>query len=137
VALCSCRKPAAQDAERRWAVAPPRILAICYDERLLTQRDSLLGDAGYSVAGAKSYLAALRQISYEQFDLVIIDHNVSKSQASLLADQVKKNTRARVLLVRQGSAPAGIADLAVDEAGDPGNVLRAAASLLSRTATSP
>jgi len=93
-----------------------RILSIDVDEKLLAERNAALRGAGYAVDGATTFAAALRQISYGNFELFVIGRSVPRSQARLLYQQVKQTSHKPVLAVHNGTPdPEVPADKLVDE----------------------
>ena len=64
-----------------------RLLFIHYEENQLAAGSAALRQAGYRVEGAKNLLGALRWLSYDPFDLIVIGESVLKSQLALVLDQ--------------------------------------------------
>ena len=64
--------------------------------------------AGYHVEGAKSLLGALRWLSYDTFDLIVIGETVLKSQLTLVLERIHANTRTPVVLIWRGDLPLGV-----------------------------
>ncbi|MBZ5627872.1 MAG: hypothetical protein LAO06_03305 [Acidobacteriia bacterium] len=116
-----------------------RLLFIHYDENQLTARSAALRHAGYRVDGAKNLLVALRQLSYDSFDLIVIGDTVLKSQLHLVLDHIQQSTRSPVVLICRGEMPAGIVVDAVVKAEEEEEALVGAvdrALLQSRRAAS-
>jgi DNA-binding NtrC family response regulator len=85
-----------------------RLLFIHYEENQLAARSAALRKAGYRVEGAKSLLGALRSLSYDNFDLIVIGESVLKSQLTLVLERIHENTRTPVVLVCRGDLPFGV-----------------------------
>ncbi len=84
-----------------------RILFIQFEENQLTARTAALRKAGYRVEGAKSLLGALRRLSYDTFDLILIGETVPMSQLHLVLERIRESTRSPVVLICSGEMPAG------------------------------
>ena len=85
-----------------------RLLFIDFEEDQLTARSAALRKAGYRVEGVKSLLGALRWLSYDNFDLIVIGETVHKSQLALVLERIHENTRSPVVLVCRGDLPLGV-----------------------------
>ena len=85
-----------------------RLLFIHYDENQLAARSVGLRQAGYRVEGAKTLLGALRCLSYDTFDLIVIGETVLKSQLALVLERIRENTRSPVVLISRGDLPRGV-----------------------------
>jgi DNA-binding NtrC family response regulator len=86
-----------------------RLLFIHFEDNQLTARSAALRQAGYRVEGATSLLGALRWLSYDSFDLIVIGETVLKSQLALVLERIRENTRTPVVLIRRGDLPLGVA----------------------------
>jgi DNA-binding NtrC family response regulator len=100
-----------------------RLLFIQYEENQLTARTAALRQAGYRVEGAKTLLGALRWLSYDTFDLIVIGETVSMSQLHLVLERIRESTRSPVVLICRGEMPAGTVVDAVVRQEDGGAAL--------------
>ena len=85
-----------------------RLLLIHYDDSQLTARSAALRQAGYRVEGARNLLGALRWLSYDTFDLIVIGETVLKSQLALVLERIHESTRTPVVLICRGDLPFGV-----------------------------
>jgi DNA-binding NtrC family response regulator len=85
-----------------------RLLFLQFEEAQLAIGSAALRQAGYRVEGAKDMLGALRWLSYDNFDLIIIGETVHKSQLALALERIHENTRTPVVLVCRGDLPFGV-----------------------------
>jgi DNA-binding NtrC family response regulator len=85
-----------------------RLLFIHYEDNQLAARSAALRRAGYRVEGAKSLLGALRWLSYDTFDLIVIGESVLKSQLVLVLERIHENTRSPVVLICRGDLSFGV-----------------------------
>ena len=84
-----------------------RLLFIQFEDDQLASGSAALRQAGYRVEGAKNLLGALRWLSYDTFDLIVIGETVHKSQLTLVLERIHENTRSPVVLVCRGDLPFG------------------------------
>ena len=84
------------------------LLFIHYEENQLAARSAALRKAGYRVEGAKNLLGALRWLSYDNFDLIVIGESALKSQLTLVLERIQENTRSPVVLICRGDLPFGV-----------------------------
>jgi DNA-binding NtrC family response regulator len=85
-----------------------RLLFIQFEDDQLAAGSAALRQAGYRVEGAKSLLGALRWLSYDNFDLIVIGDTVLKSQLALVLERIHENTRSPVILICGGDLPFGV-----------------------------
>ena len=85
-----------------------RLLFIDFEEDQLAARSASLRKAGYRVEGAKSLLGALRWLSYDDFELIVIGESVHKAQLALVLERIRENTRRPVVLICRGDLPLGV-----------------------------
>ncbi len=107
-----------------------RLLLIHYDDQQLTACASVLRQGGYRVEGAKNLVGALRWLSYDAFDLIVIGESVLKSQLPLVLERIRETTRSPVILVRRGEPLAGLAVDGVVKAEEGETALLAAVDAL-------
>jgi len=85
-----------------------RLLFIHFEDNELAARSAALRQAGYRVEGAKSLLGALRWLSYDTFDLIVIGESVLKSQLALVLERIHESTRSPVVLICRDDLPLGV-----------------------------
>jgi DNA-binding NtrC family response regulator len=85
-----------------------RLLFIHFDDNQLASGSAALRQAGYRVEGAKNLLGALRWLSYDNFDLIVIGESVLKSQLALVLERIHESTRSPVVLICRGDLPFGV-----------------------------
>ena len=85
-----------------------RLLFIHFEDNESDARSAALRQAGYRVEGAKNMLGALRWLSYDSFDLIVIGESVLKSQLALVLERIHEDTRSPVVLICRGDLPFGV-----------------------------
>lgn len=84
---------------------PKSVLSISYDPSLLTTRQMLLEQAGYSVVSAHGFTEALEQCHAAQYDIVLMGHSMPRKDKSALAAAIREHCAAPILSIRRPDEP--------------------------------
>ena len=107
------------------------VLSISYDSSLLTTRQMLLEQAGYTVTSALGFEEAMERCHSSQYDIVLIGHSIPRTEKSTLAAILRQHCDAPILSIRmQGDPPLAEADYSVQADEGPTILLAGVRAIL-------
>src|ERR1700745_261595 len=109
-----------------------RILSISYDDILLTTRQLILEQEGFSVASAHRFAeASLICKNDHTFDLIVMGHSMPRADKTALIEMLKPHCPAPVLSIRRhNDPPLPEAQFSVDSYDGPNALIAAVKSAL-------
>jgi DNA-binding NtrC family response regulator len=113
---------------------PRRVLSISYDPILLSIRQQLLEQNGYTVVSAEGFTEAMERCRGGEYDMVVMGHSIPHKDKEALFDAVTRHCKVPVLcLMRTGEPPlAGVA--ASIDPMSPSDFLKAVQDIFARKA---
>ena len=106
---------AAESGQAPIPSAPEKILIVTLNSTLAKTRELLFTAAGYAVAVALSFDAAVQRLESGSFDLIVIGHGIPLQQRKLLLREIRRRGATPVLgLYHPGESPLEDADYLFD-----------------------